>query len=32
MLPYYLVGVADEMMYQAKKRGRNQICGREIQK
>lgn len=29
-LPYYLVGVADEMMYQAKEGGRNQVCGREI--
>ena len=30
LVPYYLVGVADEMMYQAKEGGRNLICGREI--
>ena len=30
MVPYYLVGVADEMMYQAKESGRNRICGKEI--
>ncbi len=30
MMPYYLVGVADEMLYQSKGMGRNQICGREI--
>ena len=30
LLPYYLVGVADEMMYQAKESGRNLVCGKEI--
>ena len=30
LVPYYLVGVADEMMYQAKESGRNLVCGREI--
>lgn len=30
LVPYYLVGVADEMMYHAKESGRNLICGKEI--
>ena len=30
MVPYYLVGVADEMMYLAKESGRNLTCGKEI--
>lgn len=30
LVPYYLVGVADEMMYHAKESGRNIICGKEI--
>jgi len=30
LVPYYLVGVADEMMYQAKESGRNMVFGREI--
>lgn len=30
LVPYYLVGVADEMMYRAKENGRNLICGKEI--
>ena len=30
MVPYYLVGVADEMMYQAKEGGRNRSCGKAI--
>jgi len=29
LVPYYLVGVADEMMYRAKGSGRNLICGKE---
>jgi diguanylate cyclase (GGDEF)-like protein len=29
-VPYYLVGVADEMLYQSKEMGRNQISGRKI--
>jgi len=29
LVPYYLVGVADEMMYQAKESGRNLVCGKE---
>lgn len=29
-LPYYLVGVADEMLYQSKESGRNLISGKEI--
>ena len=27
---YYLVGVADEMLYQSKEMGRNLVCGKEI--
>ena len=30
LVPYYLVGVADEMMYQAKDSGRNRVCGKEL--
>ncbi len=30
LVPYYLVGVADEMMYHAKESGRNMVCGKEI--
>lgn len=29
-VPYYLVGVADEMLYKSKEMGRNQISGRKI--
>lgn len=29
-LPYILLGVADEMLYQAKDNGRNQICGKQM--
>lgn len=30
-LPYILLGVADEMLYQAKDSGRNRICGRQME-
>jgi len=30
-LPYVLLGVADEMLYQAKDSGRNRICGKQME-